>query len=112
VGAVVVADQVEVRGHFLVDPDQELLELRCPVTAVQGADDFAGGDVERGEQGGQAVADVVVGAPPGMPGIIGSTGWERSRAWIWDFRPRRGPPRPRAGCLKVSVRCGLSWNFR
>src|ERR1035441_7449519 len=22
---------------------------------------------------------------PGMPGIIGSTGWDRSRAWIWDF---------------------------
>ena len=21
----------------------------------------------------------------GMPGIIGSTGWERSSAWIWDF---------------------------
>jgi hypothetical protein len=20
-----------------------------------------------------------------MPGIIGSTGWDLSRAWIWDF---------------------------
>lgn len=27
---------------------------------VQGADDLAGGDAERGEQGGQADADVVV----------------------------------------------------
>src|SRR3982751_938420 len=22
---------------------------------------------------------------PGMPGIIGSTGWDRSSAWIWAF---------------------------
>ncbi|MDH6222990.1 hypothetical protein M2283_010342 [Streptomyces pseudovenezuelae] len=65
VGAVVVDDQVDLQvgGHLLVDPDQELLELRGPVPAVQGRDDFAGGDVERGEQGGQTVADVVLGAP-------------------------------------------------
>ncbi|WP_369276500.1 hypothetical protein AB5J55_42410 [Streptomyces sp. R11] len=26
---------LEMCGNFLVDPDQELLELRCPVSAVQ-----------------------------------------------------------------------------
>jgi hypothetical protein len=44
---------------------QELLELHGPVPAVQGSDDLARGDIERGEQGGQAVAHVVVGAPLG-----------------------------------------------
>ena len=34
-----------------------------PVPAVQGADDLAGGDVEGGEQTGDAVPDVVVGGP-------------------------------------------------
>jgi hypothetical protein len=99
VGAVVVADQVDrqVRGHFLVDPDQELLELRCPVPAVQGTDDLAGGDVERGEQGGQPVADVVVVRRSGMPGIIGSTGWERSSAWICDFSSTDSTTAPSGG---------------
>jgi hypothetical protein len=48
----VVADQVDVqvRGHCLVDPDQELLELRGAVPVVQGADHGAVGDVEGGEQ--------------------------------------------------------------
>ncbi len=47
-----VADQVHVQpsGHVLVDPGQELLDLRGPVAAVQGADHGAAGDVERGEQ--------------------------------------------------------------
>lgn len=67
VSAVVVHDQVDlqVSGHLLVDPDQELLELHGPVPTVQGRDDFTRGDVEGGEQRGQAVADVVVGAPLG-----------------------------------------------
>jgi hypothetical protein len=38
------------------------------VSSVQGADDLAGGDIEDSEQGGQAVADVVVGAPLGHAG--------------------------------------------
>ena len=70
VGAVVVADQVDVQvgGHGLVDRGQELLELGGAVPAVQLADHGAVGDVERGEQAGDAVADVVVGAPLGHAG--------------------------------------------
>ncbi len=45
----VVADQVHIQpgGHGLVDPGQELLELRRAVVAVQFTDDGAVGDVER-----------------------------------------------------------------
>jgi hypothetical protein len=68
VGAVVVADQVHVQfgRHRLVDRDQELLELGGAVLAVQLADHDAVGDVERGEQTGDAVAGVVVGTPLGQ----------------------------------------------
>jgi hypothetical protein len=45
------------------------------VAAVQFADDRAVGDVERGEQAGDAVPQVVSCVRrSGMPGIIGSTG--------------------------------------
>jgi zinc-finger of transposase IS204/IS1001/IS1096/IS1165/Transposase len=66
----VVADQVHLEpgGHVLVDPGQELLELRGPVAAVQGVDHGAVGDVERGEQVGRAVPDIVVAAPLGGAG--------------------------------------------
>ena len=65
--AEVVADQVHLQpgGHGLVDPGQELLELRGPVVAAQLGDDGAVGDVERGEQVGRAVPDIVVAAPLG-----------------------------------------------
>ena len=68
--AEVVADQVHVQlgGHGLVDGDQELPELDRPVLAVQLGDHGAVGDVERREQAGDAVADVVVGAPLGHAG--------------------------------------------
>ena len=67
VGGVVVADQVhvEVGRYLLVQPGQELGELDRAVAAVDRADHRAGGHVEGGEQGGDAVADVVVGAPLG-----------------------------------------------
>src|SRR6266516_5698083 len=70
VGGVDVADQVHVQvgGHGFVDGDQELAELDRPVAAVQFADDGAVGDVERGEQAGDAVPVVVVGAPFGHAG--------------------------------------------
>jgi hypothetical protein len=88
VGGQVVADQlhVQVGGHGFVDGDEELAELDRPVLAVQFGDDAAVGDVERGEQAGGAVPDVVGGVCRcGMPGIIGSTGWERCRACMPDF---------------------------
>jgi hypothetical protein len=56
------------------------------VTTVDLADHGAIGDVERGEQAGDPVTDVVVAASfAGMPGIIGSTGCDRSSAWTWLF---------------------------
>jgi hypothetical protein len=61
-------------GHLPVDPGQELLPLGGAVLAVQFVDDQAGGDVQGGEQRRGAVADVVMGPLPGMPGIVGSTG--------------------------------------
>ena len=37
----------------------------------------------------------------GMPGIIGSTGWERSSAWIWDFSSTHST-KARSGGLKYN----------
>ena len=69
-GAVVVADQVngQVGGNFGVDLGEELLELDGAVPSVQAGDDGAVFDVERGEQAGGAIADVVVGAFLGHAG--------------------------------------------
>src|SRR5262245_12557244 len=66
-----------------------------------------------------------------MPGIIGSTGWDRSSAWIWDFSWKQDTTafsgglwyRPTTSTtfstnsgseesLKPSVRCGLSSKSR
>src|SRR6266705_2813395 len=63
-----------------------------------------------------------------MPGIIGSTGWDRSRAWTWDFSSAHSTTACSGGfryspttsqtfpansgsedSLKVSDRCGLRW---
>jgi hypothetical protein len=52
----------------LVNPDQELAELGSAVAAVQFADHGAAGDVEGREQAGDAMPQVVVGAPPGHAG--------------------------------------------
>ena len=50
----------------LFEKAQELL-MAAPHQAVPG--DLAGGDLERSEQGRGAVSGVVVGAPPGQPGL-------------------------------------------
>jgi len=62
VRAVVVAHDVQ--GHAGVGAgdlfeEGEELGMGVPVAAVLGGD-FAGGDLQRGEQGGGAIADVVV----------------------------------------------------
>src|SRR5450759_5597830 len=51
---------VEVGGHLLVDLDQELLELDGPHAMAKAPHDLAARNVQRGEQAGGAVADVVV----------------------------------------------------
>ncbi len=52
----------------LVDLLQELEELLMPVLAIAAADHFARGHIERGEQAGRAVADVVMGRFLRQPG--------------------------------------------
>ena len=70
VGGVVVEHEVdgEVSRHLLVDLDEEPLELARPVALCERPDDLARRHVERGEQAGRAVADVVVGSPLGGGG--------------------------------------------
>src|SRR6202042_3989375 len=70
VGGVVVADHVDVQfsGHGLVDLAEEFQVLLVAVPAVELGDDGAVGDVEGGEQAGDPVAGVVVGAPLGHAG--------------------------------------------
>ena len=66
VGGVVVQDQVDLQilGHLPVDGLEELQPFLMPVPRQALADDHAGQHVERGEQGGGAVALVVVGVCP------------------------------------------------
>jgi hypothetical protein len=87
VGGKVVADDVDIqfRRDGLVDRLEELQVLGRPVAAVQLADDSAVGDVEGGEQAGGAVPGESWVRRSGMPGIIGSTGWDRSRACTCVF---------------------------
>src|SRR5208337_5166016 len=63
-GGVVVHDQVHVqlRRHAGLDGVEEVAELRRAVAALGAADDLAGLRIEGGEQGGGAVAQVIVGA--------------------------------------------------
>ncbi len=63
VGALVVHNQVDmnVLGDELLDLAQEAQELLVPVAGPALGQNLTGGDVQSGEQGGGAVADVVVG---------------------------------------------------
>ena len=87
VGGVVVQDQMDlqVAGDLGVDGLEEDQELLVAVPGQALADHRAGQHVQRGEQGGGAVALVVVGHRPGPARTIGSDAWVRSRAWIEDF---------------------------
>jgi hypothetical protein len=61
-------------------------ELDVGVRRVAGVGgDLAGGDLQRGEQTGRAVANVIVGVLLGKPWRSGRIGWGRSNAWIRDF---------------------------
>ena len=69
VGGVVVEDGVDglAGGDLALDGVEEADELLMPVALHAAADDLAFQDVEGGEQGGRAVALVVVGHGPGPP---------------------------------------------
>ena len=84
-GRVVVEDHVDdlAGWHVALDGVEEADELLMPVTLHAVPDHLAVEHVERGEQGGGAVALVVVGHGRQRPFLIGSPGWVRSSAWIW-----------------------------
>ena len=67
----------------LGDQFEEGEELDVSVARVAGVGgDLAGGDLQRGEQAGGAVADVVVGLLLGNALAQRQIGWVRSNAWI------------------------------
>ena len=66
-----------------LDGVEEADEVLMPVALHATADDLALQHVEGGEQGGRAVALVIVGHGPGPTLLQGRPGWVRSRAWIW-----------------------------
>ena len=68
VGGVVVEDGVDdlAGRHGRLDGVEEAQELLMPVTGHAATDHRAIEDVERGEQRGRAVADIVVGHRPGL----------------------------------------------
>jgi hypothetical protein len=66
------------------DVFEERQEFLVAVTRFADPGDLAGGNVQRGEQRGGAVADVVVGVALGDPDLH-MAGAVRSNAWIWDF---------------------------
>jgi hypothetical protein len=82
VSGVIVEHQVdaEIDRHRLRDPGEELAEFDGAVALVAAGDDPDGGDVQGGEQRGDAVALAVMAAPPGLARPIGDSGWVRSRA--------------------------------
>src|SRR3984893_2717861 len=76
VSAVVVEHQVdiEVGRHLLIDSLQEAFELGRAMAAMGLSDHAAGGDVEGGKEGGDAMTPVVMGAPLGHAGSQGQYG--------------------------------------
>lgn len=70
VGGVGIGDQTQLAcgRHGLVDGLKELAKLDCPMPLMQLADHGASFEVERREQVGRAVAQIVGGAPLGLAG--------------------------------------------
>jgi hypothetical protein len=77
---------------------EELEELLVAVTLEAGLGDLAGSDLERGEQRGRAVADVVMGLTLRAPIPMGRVGWVRSRAWTWLFSSTQSTTAFSGGC--------------
>ena len=84
VGAVVVENQMhgEVGRYLRVDGLEKFEELLTPMASMTFADDLAGRDIERREQGGRAMPPVSYVRRSGEPKVIGRTGAVRSSAWI------------------------------
>ena len=71
-GGVVVHHQmhVQVRRHVGFDGVEELAELDGPMAALELADDLAGFGIERGEQAGGAVTEIVMSSAFGLSGMV------------------------------------------
>ena len=87
VGGVVVDDEmdVELSRHVGLDVTQEGEELLMAMAGFALGDDRAVEHVEGGEQGGRAVALIVVGHAFDVAEAHGKHGLGGSRAWIWLF---------------------------
>src|SRR5262245_66255118 len=75
-GGVVVEDemQIEIGGGLSIDQPEEAQELPVPMARQARADDLAVQHAESGEQGGGAVALVVVGHGAGAALLHGQSG--------------------------------------
>src|SRR5580658_3675776 len=69
VGAIVVQHEVDVEigWNRRIDPFEKIQELDGTMAPVALSQDVAGGDVERGEQAGDTMSCVVVGASFQLP---------------------------------------------
>ena len=69
VSTVIVHDQVHIQiiRHLLIDSFQKLQEFLAAMTTMQTANDFTGGNIQRGKQRRRAVAQIVMRASFGNP---------------------------------------------
>jgi len=81
-GGVVIADQVKlpVGRDGLVDEAEKLEPLLVAMPLLAQAKDLAVGRIQRGKQGGSAVAFVVVRHVAPRPRFSGKPGWVRSKS--------------------------------
>jgi hypothetical protein len=98
VGAVVVEHHMELSARVGAgDELEEGQELGVSMPVKAAAGDLAGGDLQGGEQAGDAVPDIIVGAPLGQPRAQRQGGAVRSSAWIWDFSSTQSMTAPAGG---------------
>src|SRR5262245_44399432 len=130
VSGVVVNDGIDPLslGKMRVDVIEEADELLMPVALHVATDNGAVENVEGGEQGGCAVAFVVVGHRPGAPRLHRQSRLGAVRAWIWLFSSTERTTAWAGGLmyrptmslsfaanfgsfdsLNVRMRCGASW---
>src|SRR5437763_8517594 len=101
VSGVVVKDCVDdlAGGNFALDGIEKADQLLMGVPLHAAAEHHAVQDVEGGEQGGGAVALVVVGHGSALPDLSGRPGWVRSSAWIWLFSSIDNTTAWAGGCM-------------
>ena len=98
-------------AYGALDGIEEADELLVPVALHALADHGAVEHVEGREQGGRAVALVVMGHRPERPGYIGRPGWVRWSAWIWLFSSIDSTTAWAGGSTYSPTRSTLAANF-